>query len=154
MSTFYRSLNNAVIGFNESVLFRCRKMGELLINLHFLQVIPNKLSDKLAAVIITEGDALDWMLFNDPAGQPFYLLLTDTPPNQQTQDLAALHIQHVQHQRIASGTMDMDVLNAHAQLMHGYVGPLCIKLYKPALFRFGPDITAIEQTLFCHQPTR
>ena len=81
-----------MIGFNESILFRCGYMGEFLINLHLLQVMPHKLCNELTAIVIFDGDALDRMILNNLPEQPLHQLLADTLPKILTHDFSAVHI--------------------------------------------------------------
>lgn len=48
--------------------------------------------------------------------------------------------------------MDIEVLDVHAQLLHGGFRLLRVILHKLPLVSFRLDLTAIQQTLFSHQP--
>jgi non-ribosomal peptide synthetase component F len=48
--------------------------------------------------------------------------------------------------------MDIEVLDVHAQLLHRCLGFLGVILNKLTLVCLGLDLTAIQQTLLCHQP--
>ena len=84
--------------------------------------------------------------------QPEDLLFSNTPPKYLRKNAAAVDVQHREQERISPFAMDVDVLDVHAQLLHGTHRFLHPEANELPLFTTGADHHATKQMLLFHQP--